>query len=115
MAVKTYVLLEHTKPTIEAYQRVNQHQRVRLDKRPYDHAYLKQTFTTKDGKSRTARLKLNCNTIWQDEQIKPEVGIPANEPFTQEERDAVKFVNEVLTTNHPMVQEYLESIPQYDG
>lgn len=115
MPVKTYVLLEHTKPTALIYQRVNANQRVRLDKRPVDHAYLKQTFMTHEGKNRTARLKLSCNTIWQDEQIKADgPNIPANEQFTQQERDAVKFVNEILITNNPVVQNYLESIPQYD-
>ena len=114
MPVKTYVLLSHTKPTSEIYQRVNANQRVRLDKRPVDHAYLKQTFY-KNGRNRTARLKLNCDTIWQDEQMKPEVGIPANEPFTPRERDAVKFVNEMLITSNPIVQNYLESVPQFDG
>lgn len=114
MALKTYVLLPHTKPTAPIYQRVNKDQRVRLDKRPVDHAYIKQTFTTPEGKNRTARLKLSCDTIWQDEQIKPEVGIPANEPFTQQERDAVKFVYEILMTNNETVQNYLENIPQYD-
>lgn len=114
MATKTYVLLPHTKPTAPVYQRVNKDQRVRLDKRPVDHAYLKQTFSI-DGKNRTARLKLTANTIWQDEQIKPEVGIPANESFTQEERDAVKFTYEILMTQNEVVQKYLESIPQFDG
>lgn len=114
MPVKTYVLLQHTKPTAPIYQRVNKDQRVRLEKRPIDHAYLKQTFTTPDGKNRTARLKLSCNTIWQDEQMKPDIGIPANEQFTQQERDAVKFVNEILMTGNETVQTYLESVPQYD-
>jgi hypothetical protein len=114
MSVKTYVLLPHTKPTAPHYQRVNKDQRVQFDKRPIDHAYLKQTFTTPEGKNRTARLKLSCNTIWQDEQIKPDIGIPANEQFTPQERDAVKFTYEFLITNNETVQTYLESIPQYD-
>lgn len=115
MSAKTYVLLPHTKPTAPIYQRVNKDQRVRLDKRPIDHAYMKQTFTTPDGKNRTARLKLSCNTIWQDEQIKPEIGIPANEPFTPAEKKAVQFVYELLTTSNKTVQDYLESVPQYAG
>lgn len=114
MALKTYVLLPHTKPTAPIYQRINKDQRIRLDKRPVDHAYLKQTFTTPDGKNRTARLKLNANTIWQDEQMKPDVGIPANEAPTQQERDAVKFVYEILSTNNETVQNFLESVPQFD-
>lgn len=112
---KTYVLLPHTKPTAPIYQRLNKDQRQRLDKRPNDSAYLKLTFTNNEGKNRTARIKLNCDTIWQDEQIKPEIGIGANEPFTPEERRAVEFTNEICIARKPIVAEYLESIPQFDG
>lgn len=112
---KIYQLLEHTKPSAPIFQRVNKDQRLRIDKRPNDAAYLKQTFTTQDGKNRTARLKLNCDTIWQDEQIKPEVGIGANEPFTTQERKAVEFINEICIARVPIVAEYLESIPQFEG
>lgn len=112
---KIYVLLPHTKPTAPIYQRVNKDQRQRLDKRPNDSAYLKLTFTTNEGKNRTARLKLNANTIWQDEQIKPEIGIGANEPFTPAERKAVEFNYEICVAKIPIVSEYLESIPQFAG
>lgn len=112
---KVYVLLPHTKPTAAIYQRVNKDQRQRLDKRPNDSAYLKQTFTTQEGKNRTARLKLSCDTIWQDEQIKPEIGIGANEPFTPAERKALEFTNEINVARIPIVDKYLQSVPQYDG
>lgn len=112
---KIFVLLPHTKPTAEIYQRIDKNQRARLDKRPNDSAYLKLTFTTQDGKNRTARLKLNANSIWQDEQMKPEIGIGANEPFTPAERKAVEFTNEICVARTPIVAEYLESIPQFDG
>lgn len=112
---KIYVLLPHTKPTAEIYQRIDKNQRVRLDKRPNDSAYKKLTFTTNDGKNRTARLKLNANTIWLDEQIKPEVGIGANEPFTPAEWKAVEFNYEICVAKVPIVSEYLESIPQFAG
>lgn len=112
---KTYVLLPHTKPTAPIFQRFNKDQRQRLDKRPNDSAYLKLTFTTNDGKNRTARLKLNTNTIWQDEQIKPDIGIGANEPFTPAERKAVEFNYELCIAKVPIVSDYLESIPQFAG
>lgn len=112
---KIYVLLPHTKPSAPIYQRINKDQRQRLDKRPNDSAYLKLTFTVNDGKNRTARLKLNANTIWQDEQMKPEIGIGANEPFTPAERKAVEFNYEICIANIPIVSEYLESIPQFAG
>lgn len=117
MALKTYVLLSHTHSSAPHYLRVNKDQRVRFEKRPVDHAYLRQTFTYTDDngneRNRTARLKLNSDTIWQDEQIKN--GILANEPFTNAERDAVMFKNGVLMTNKEIVQRYLETVPQCVG
>lgn len=118
MANKIYVLLAHTNSTAPIFRRVNQGQRVRMEKRPLDHAYLKNTFFDQSDadetkwKNRTTRLKLSSNTIYQDEQIKE--GIPANEPFTQGERDAVKFVYGRLITGNTIVQKYLETSPQYD-
>lgn len=115
MALKTYVLLDYTRPTAQVYRQVNKNERMRLDTLPINHAFLQLTFMTKEGKNKTARLKLNCNTIWQDEQMKPDINIPANERFTDAERNAVKFINGVLSTTNPIVQEYLEAIPQYNG
>jgi hypothetical protein len=112
--LKTYVLLEHTESTAPIYQRINKDQRVRLQKRPNDAAYLQLTFyDNKEQKNRTARLKLSSNTIWQDEQIKE--GVLANAPFTTAERNAVKFKNGVLMTKNERVQFYLENIPQCEG
>lgn len=117
MALETFVLLSHTHSSAPHYLRVNKDQRIRFEKRLVDHAYLRQTFTYTDEngheRNRTARLKLNSDTIWQDEQIKN--GIPANEPFTNAERDAVKFTNGVLLTNKEIVQRYLKTVPQCVG
>lgn len=114
MAFKTYVLLSHTESSAPHYLRVNQDQRVRFQKRPVDHAFLRQVVNYRDAdgkeRNRVARLKLYSDTIWQDEQIKN--GIPANEPFTQAERDAVMFKNGVLMTNKEIVQTYLETVAQ---
>lgn len=108
---KVYHLLEHTNSTAPHYQRVNKDQRVRFEKRPVDHLYLKQTFIDpQTGKNRTARLKLNCDTIWQDEQIK--LGILANEPFTRAEKDAVKFVQGTAIVTKEIVQTFFDSVPQ---
>lgn len=112
---KIYVLLPHTKPTASIYQRINKDQRQRIDKRPNDAAYLRQTFTDNEGKNRVARLKLNANTIWQDEQMKPDVGIGANEPFTPAERKAVEFHNEICIARIKIVSDFLESVPQFAG
>lgn len=113
-SLKIYALLSHTNATAPVYQRINEHQRVRLEKRPLDHAYLRLTYyDSKTEKNRTIRLKLSSNTIFLDEQIKE--GILANEPFTNAERDAVKFVNGVLMTKNPKVQNYLDASPQCEG
>lgn len=116
-SLKTYVLKSHTESSAPHFIRVNRDQRVQFQKRPIDHAYLQQTFTFEDAEgtqqNKTARLKLNSNTIWQDEQIK--MGIPANAPFTQAERDAVRFTNGVLMTNKKIVQTFLEAVPQFEG
>lgn len=113
MALKTYVLLEHTHSTANVFLQVNKDQRVRLRNRPLDHAYMQTTFTDREGRNRTIRLKLSTNKIYQDEQIKD--GILANQPFSQQEKDAVAFRDGVLGTTNITVQEYLEASPQYDG
>jgi len=110
---KTYVLLDHTLATAQVYQQVNAQQRVRLDKRQVDHAHGQITFTDRDGKNKTLRLKLQTDEIDQAKQIK-EIGIPANEKYTQSERDALMFRNGVLITDNPTVQKFLEESPQYE-
>jgi hypothetical protein len=115
MGLKTYVLLDHTRPTAPIYQRVNKDQRVRIDTRAIDHPYLQITaYFEKYQKNRTLRLKLNSNSIFQDEQIEKEK-MTANEKFTQRERDAVKFVNGVLNTTNVTVQKFLDEHPQFEG
>lgn len=112
--LKTYVLLDHTKPTAPVYLRLNKDQRSRLDTRPVDHAYLRFTFLDpKDMKNKTFRLKLNCEELDLSIQAK-EFNIPANAKFTQRERDAVRFQNGVLTTSNLLVQRFLESSPQFE-
>lgn len=113
MALKTYVLLEHTRPTANVYIQPNKDQRIRLNDRILDHAYLRMTFSDRDGKTKTVRLKMGCDSIDQNEQIK-EFLIPANTPFTQFEKDAVAFRYGSLTTGEEIVQKYLEAIPQFD-
>src|SRR5688572_16149954 len=114
MATKTYVLLAHTKPTANVYIHPNNGQKVRIENRPIDHAYCKLTFQDSEGKNKTIRLKLGCDEIDQQKQIK-EFLIPANEPFTQAERDAVRFQDGILRTDNETVQAFLEASPQFDG
>lgn len=110
---KMYVLLEHTKSSANVYLQVSKSQRVKIDERPVDHAFNQITFMDREGKNKTIRLKLNCDEIFQDRQIK-EFLIPANEKWTQEERDAVMFKYGTLVTNNPTVQKFLETSPQFD-
>lgn len=114
MALKTYVLLEHTNSSAQVYLQVNAAQRVRLEKRPVDHAYGQITFMDRDGKNKTIRLKLSTDEIFLQNQIKPDIGIPANEKYTQSERDSLMFRDGVLMTSNPTVQKYLETSPQFE-
>lgn len=113
--VTTFHLLPHTESTAQVYVQANQNQKVRLSKRPIDHAYGQITFMNVEGKNRTIRLKLNTDEIFQDLQMKPDIGIPANEKYTQAERDALMFRDGVLITSNPTVIKYLLASPQYEG
>lgn len=113
MAIKTYILLPHTEASANVYRQVNGNQRVRLYKRPFDHAHGQITFTNRDGKNQTIRLKLGVDEIDFQKQIK-ELSIPANEKYTQAERDALLFTDGVLITDNETVQKFLETSPQYD-
>lgn len=110
---RMYVLLEHTHSTAQVYYQIDPQHRVRLNKRPIDHAFGQITFLDRDGKNKTIRLKLQTDEIELQKQIK-DVGIPANEKYTQAERDAVMFRDGVLITDNPVVQKYLETSPQFE-
>jgi len=134
MALKTYVLLPHLHPTAEIYVQINKNQKARLNTLPqwqpylittfvdeaeevidYDKkspTYLKKIPNPKKGENRTIRLKLNSNTPYQDDQIEKEK-IPANQPFSQAEYKAVKFIHNTLSTVNPVVQRYLEVYPGF--
>ena len=112
MARKTYVLLDENKSTVPIYQRV-MGKRVRMEGMRVNHAYLRQTFTDENGKNKTIRYKDTSDSIYQDEQIKD--GIPANEPFTQAEHDAVRFYYGQLTTENETLQRFLEASGQFDA
>ncbi len=113
--VTVYHLLPHTESSAQVFLQANANQRIRLSKRPIDHAYGQITFMDRDGKNKTIRLKLNTDEIFLQNQIKPEIGIPANEKYTQAERDALMFRDAVLMTTNPTVVKYLDTSPQYEG
>lgn len=106
---KTYALDSSLDTTAPIFQKVNGKQRIRLNKIPTWHPSLRVSFVTKEGKSKTIRYKGNTDDIDQNEQIKN--GILANESFTTQERDDVKFRNGVLITKKPTVAKYLDEYP----
>ena len=106
---RTFVLLPTMDVNAPVFTRINKDQRVRVDKLPEWVPYLKVTYQ-KDGKNTTIRYKETATSIFQNVQIKDE-GIPANEPFTTNERRAMVFRNGVLLTNNKMIHDYLDHYP----
>lgn len=113
MKTKTYVTLEALDATAPIYQTTQGGQRSRITKRPFYRPYLQITYTGVDGKNKTIRYKKVSNTIYQDEQIKD--GIPANERFTQSERDELYFRHGILTTTLPLAQTFLDNHPENEN
>lgn len=113
MPTKTYVLLEHTKPTANVYIQVNKDQRVPIAARRVDMAHLQVGFTDREGNYKMLRLKLHSKSIYQDEQIK--AGILANEKFSQKEREAVTFKHGVALVKTDIVQQFLAATPQNEN
>lgn len=112
MALKTYVLLPSMDVNAPVFVRISKDQRVRVDKLPIWEPYLKITFQGEDGKNKTIRYKQTASTIWQDQQTKVDGdNIPANEPFTPNERLARQFKNGVLVTKDVLLQNYLDAYP----
>lgn len=117
---KTFVLRKHTESTIPLFRRISKTQRVRIEKRPYDMAYLQISFQdAEDQRNKTIRFKMNANSIYLDEQVA--AGIPATiqegnrvvpYPFTPQEYKAMEFNNGVLRTNLEIAQKYLMATPQ---
>ena len=111
---KIYHLLEDSNTSVEHYQRVNANQRVRMEKKKMDRPYLQLTYTDEGGVNRTIRFKLNCNSPFQDEQIE-KFKIPANEKFTEPERNMLWFRNGVLVVTNPLAQKFLDIHPQNES
>lgn len=114
VATKVYCLLDHMKPDVPIYQHLGNGQRVKYEKWPQYRPQLRATFMNENGENTTIRFKEQSRTIDFYEQIEKEK-IPANEKFTQRERDLLNFDNGFLVTNNPIVQKYVESYPQFQG
>lgn len=112
---KTYIALKHTRSSAQVFVQVSKDKRVKIEEIPVDHAYSRITFMDAEGHNKTIRLKAGCDEIDQKLQINPATyNIPANEPFSQQERDMLKFRYGVLITDNPTVQLFLETSPQFD-
>ena len=103
MAIKTYVLLESMDAGAPIYLQTPEG-RSQIKKIPRHRPYLQVTLQDKEGKSRTLRYKSQCDTVWQDEQLK--LGIDANAKFTQIERDVTYFKYGILTTDKVNLQTF---------
>lgn len=108
---KKYVLLESQLPTAPISILTDKKTRVRLKGMPNAAPYLKVGVVTESGDNKIMRLKLTSKYIYQDEQMKEE-SIPANEKFTNAEREAVKFRNGELITTNKQVMKFLDNHPQ---
>lgn len=113
---KIFALVSELDGTVEIFHRVGQNERVRIGiKRQVDHAFLRQTIWDPEAKKNiTIRLKLNCNTINQEEQIKNH-NILANEDFTNAEKRAVEFRGGICVVTNETVYEYMIKNPQFVG
>jgi hypothetical protein len=109
---KKYVLLDHMAPTAPIYMNVNGN-KMRLNTKKRWRPYLQVSVIGDDDTARVIRLKLSSNTIDQEEQIKR--GIPANEKFSEAERQAILFRNGVLITDVAIVQKFLDEHPQNEA
>lgn len=114
MATKTYELLPNMEAAAPVYQSLPDGKREQVRKIPFHRPTLRQTFQDENGKSKTIRFKEVCETIDQNKQILEEK-IPANDPFTTTEREALMFRYGSLTTDNLTAQAYLEAHPEFLG
>jgi hypothetical protein len=111
--IKEYVLMDHMNLTTNIFVQISEDERVKLNRLKVWRPYLQAVIFDESGESRTIRLKLGAKSIYQDDQIAQ--GIPANEKMTEAERNAVTFRNGILRTDKKIVQDFLETHPQFDG
>lgn len=120
MPIKTYVLLDSMDSHAPIYQTTADGKRMQIKKIPYWRPYLRVTFQTEDGKSKTIRYKSSAtdaegnSVLDQREQI-DKLKIDANEPFTKTERRDLEFRNGILVTNKLISQDYLGIYPGIEG
>lgn len=107
---KKYVLIDAIKSSVKHYTKVSKESSdailLNVPKRVPLH--LQHTISDANGKQKVIRYKQSCETIFQPEQIK-EFSIPANEKFTQEERDRMTFINGILIATEEIDNKFLSA------
>lgn len=106
---KKYVLVDSIKSTAQIYVKTGPDNRdgLRLDTPRRVGLFLQHVFTDKTGKQKKTRFKKGSTSIFMDEQIKAD-NIPANDKYTEEERNTLLFVNGVLVTSDEYLQTFLD-------
>lgn len=109
--VKKYVILDAIKSTAQIFAKANINDKdgVRLDTPRRINLFLQHVFTDKNGKQRKTRYKQGATSIFMDEQMKPTGdNIPANDKYSDEERNALLLVNGVLVSGDEFLQSFLD-------
>lgn len=108
---KKYVISDSIKSTAQIFAKTSPDAKdgIRLDTPRRVGLFLQHVFTDKTGKQKKTRYKQGANTIYMDEQMKPEGGnIPANDKYTDEERNSLFLINGVLVTSDAFLQSFLD-------
>jgi hypothetical protein len=106
---RKYVLSDAIKSSAQIYQKTSDSKEgIRLDTPRSMKLFLQHVFTDKDGKQRKTRLKFGSSDIFMDTQIEKDK-IPANDQYTEAERNALFFINGVLVTQDEYIQTFLSA------
>lgn len=104
---KKYVLVDAVKSTAQIFIKTgNGRDGLRLDTPRKVRLFLQHVFADKNGKQKKTRLKFGASSIFMDEQIKND-HIPANDQYTNEEREALFLINGVFVSSDEFVQSFL--------
>lgn len=106
--VKKYVIVDAIKSTAQIFAKANINDKdgIRLDTPRKLRLFMQHVFTDKNGKQQKTRLKLGASSIFMDKQIK-EDQIPANDQYTDAERNALYLVNGVMVCADEFINAFL--------
>lgn len=108
---KKYVLVDAVKSTAQIFAKsnINDKDGIRLDTPRRVGLRLQHVFTDKNGKQKKTRYKQGASSIFMDEQMKPTGdNIPANDKYSDEERETLFLINGVLVSNDEFVHSFLD-------